>query len=226
MLEQLFSMEPMHVDVIDTKTGTVRPRCQGEDLVELWDRLYANDPVMKSIVVETVVGPSTPHRDYYDDAVPILSGAVSNNSSSIDGDSNDNGNMKIGNGQSSSTTPANPVMPYQQLRAVVGDGGKWKWPEIWKSLDVLPRRGKAYRSPDDPSNLHGQIVNPNPNIVPLNCLVVGGGPVGLRLAIELVLGGHRATLWEKRREVRDKDGNLQVLGFTNRVNREARKTEQ
>jgi len=34
----------------------------------------------------------------------------------------------------------------------------------------------------------GKIGNPIPDIVPLNCLVVGGGPLGLRLAIELQLG--------------------------------------
>jgi len=42
--------------------------------------------------------------------------------------------------------------------------------------------------------------------------------VGLRLAIELVLGGHRVTIFEKRREIRQ-DGKLQAAGFTNRVNR-------
>jgi hypothetical protein len=114
---------------------------------------------------------------------------------------------------------ANPAMPYQQLRALVGDGGKWKWPEIWKQLDLLPRRGLAWRHIDDPSNL-GKIQNPNPDIVPLKCLVVGGGPVGVRLAIELALGGHRVVLWEKRREVIDeKSGLFKSVGFTNRVNR-------
>ena len=66
---------------------------------------------------------------------------------------------------------------------------------------------------------------------------MGGGPVGLRLAIELKLGGHQAgaserknsdvctsdlgsakvTVFEKRREVRDETGQLQQLGFTNRI---------
>ena len=47
---------------------------------------------LTGIIVETVTGPSTPNKDYYDDI------------------------------------NANPAMPYQQLRALVGDGGKWKWP--------------------------------------------------------------------------------------------------
>lgn len=84
---------------------------------------------------------------------------------------------------------------------------------------MLPRRGPAWRHIDDPSNL-GKIENPNPHIVPLQCLVVGGGPVGLRLAIELVLGGHRVTVFERRREKVDPDTGLyESVGFTNRVNR-------
>jgi hypothetical protein len=89
----------------------------------------------------------------------------------------------------------------------------------WYPQDLLPRRGPAWRSIDDPCNL-GKIKNPNPDIVPLKCLVVGGGPVGIRLAIELVLGGHRVTLFEKRREIIDKESGLfEKVGFTNRVNR-------
>lgn len=176
-------MEPIHVEVKDPKTKQPKPHCQGEDIVYIWDKIYGEDKMVQGIVVETVTGPSTPGKDYYDDI------------------------------------NANPVMPYQQLRALVGDGGKWKWPEIWKNLDLLPRRGPAWRHIDDPSNL-GKIENPNPNIVPLNCLVVGGGPVGLRLAIELKLGGHRVTVFEKRREIIDKEtGLFESVGFTNRVNR-------
>jgi hypothetical protein len=84
---------------------------------------------------------------------------------------------------------------------------------------LLPRRGPAWRHIDDPANL-GKIPNPNPDIVPLNCVVIGGGPVGLRMAIELALGGHRTTLFEKRREIIDKESGLfESVGFTNRVNR-------
>lgn len=180
LLQKIFEMEPIHVDVKHPVTKKLRPRCQGEDILKAWEDCY--DATVQSIVINTASGPSTPHKDYCDDL------------------------------------SANPAMPYQQLRALVGDGGKWKWPEIWKNLDLLPRRGLAWRHLDDPSNL-GSIQNPNPNIVPLNCLVVGGGPVGLRLAIELVLGGHRVTVFEKRRELRDEDGNLKAAGFTNRVNR-------
>ena len=91
-------MEPIHVDVKDPKTKQLKPRRQGEDIIYLWDKIYATDPMMKGIVVDTVTGPSTPNVDYVDD--------IKNN----------------------------PVFPYQQLRALVGDGGKWKWPEIWKNL--------------------------------------------------------------------------------------------
>jgi len=180
LLQTIFEMEPVHVDVGDPVTKKLRPRCQGEDILRTWKECY--DSMVQSIVVDTAIGPSTPQKDYCDDP------------------------------------SANPAMPYQQLRALIGDGGKWKWPEIWKNLDLLPRRGPVWRHRDDPSNL-GRIENPNPHIVPLDCLVVGGGPVGLRLAIELVLGGHRVTIFEKRREIRDASGRLQIAGFTNRVNR-------
>ena len=176
-------MEPRHVDVKDPKTKQPLPRQQGEDVIYQWDKIYAQDPKMKGIVIDTVTGPSTPNKDYYDDI------------------------------------NANPAMPYQQLRALVGDGGFWKWPEIWKNLDILPRRGPAWRHIDDPANL-GKIENPNPNIVPLKCLVVGAGPVGMRLAIELALGGHRVIVFEKRREIIDPESGLfEKVGFTNRVNR-------
>ena len=42
----------------------------------------------------------------------------------------------------------------------------------------------------------------------------------MRLAIELALGGHRVTLFERRREIIDKEtGLFEKVGFTNRVNR-------
>jgi hypothetical protein len=183
LLQEMFEMEPIHVDVKDPITKKVKSHTQGEHIVYVWEKIYANDPMMKGIVVDTVTGPSTPGQDYYDDI------------------------------------NANPAMPYQQVRALVGDGGKWKWPEIWKKLDLLPRRGPAWRHIDDPCNL-GKIENPNPHIAPLNCLVVGGGPIGLRLAIELALGGHRVTVFERRREIIDEEtGQFVSVGFTNRVNR-------
>jgi len=57
--------------------------------------------------------------------------------------------------------------------------------------------------------------NKNPYIVSQKVLVVGAGPVGLRLAIELKMGGHDVVLFEKRRE----DMKNAKLGFTNRINR-------
>ena len=101
MMQEMFEMEPIHVDVKDPKTKKPRPHRQGEDIIYLWDKIYATDAMMKGIVVNTVTGPSTPGKDYVDDI------------------------------------NANPAMPYQQLRALVGDGGKWKWPEIWKNLVCL-----------------------------------------------------------------------------------------
>jgi hypothetical protein len=110
----------------------------------------------------------------------------------------------------------NPVFPYEKLYAIVGDGGNWKWPRAWECMDTLQRRGPAYREGD---SLNLGMPNPNPHIAPQRVLVVGGGPVGLRLAIELKLGGHDVTVFEKRREVRGDDNELQTLGFTNRINR-------
>jgi hypothetical protein len=98
LLQDMFDMEPIHVDVLDPKTKKNRPHVQGEDIIYTWDKIYGTDKMMHGIVVDTVTGPSTPGKDYVDDI------------------------------------NANPAMPYQQLRALVGDGGKWKWPEIWKNL--------------------------------------------------------------------------------------------
>eukprot|EP00931_Biecheleriopsis_adriatica_P050713 TRINITY_DN2938_c0_g1_i1.p1 TRINITY_DN2938_c0_g1~~TRINITY_DN2938_c0_g1_i1.p1 ORF type:complete len:793 (-),score=191.70 TRINITY_DN2938_c0_g1_i1:160-2538(-) len=110
----------------------------------------------------------------------------------------------------------NPVFPYEKIYALVGEGGNWKWPRIWRRFEELPRRGSAFRQ-GDPMNFN--LPNSNPHIVSQNVLVVGGGPVGLRLAIELKLGGHHVTVFEKRREVRNVQGQLETLGFTNRINR-------
>jgi len=146
------------------------PQVNGEALLALWDQVY--DEQMKSVVVETVKGPS-------DDE-------------------------------------SNPVFPYEKLQAIVGDGGNWKWPRMWQKFDELERRGTAYR---DGEGLNFQQPNKNPGIVPQRVLVVGSGPVGLRLAIELALGGHKVTIFEKRREKKTEGGDLEALGFTNRVNR-------
>lgn len=110
----------------------------------------------------------------------------------------------------------NPVFPYEKLYAVIGDGGNWKWPRMWQHFDELERRGPAYREGE---KLHFQQPNKNTGIVPQRVLVVGGGPVGLRLSIELLLGGHKVTIFEKRREARSETGELEKLGFTNRINR-------
>ncbi|KAJ8603164.1 hypothetical protein CTAYLR_004601 [Chrysophaeum taylorii] len=110
----------------------------------------------------------------------------------------------------------NPVFPYEKIEAVVGDGGNWKWPRMWQHLDEIERRGDAYRENEA---LNMDQANKNPNIAPLRVVVVGGGPVGLRMAIELAMGGHAVTVLEKRREKRSEEGGLEVLGFTNRINR-------
>mmetsp|Transcript_62803 Transcript_62803/g.141862 ORF Transcript_62803/g.141862 Transcript_62803/m.141862 type:complete len:839 (-) Transcript_62803:161-2677(-) len=146
------------------------PAENGESILALWDQIY--DDQIKSIVVETVNGPSDDEK--------------------------------------------NPVFPYEKLQAIVGDGGNWKWPRMWQRFDELERRGVAYR---DKEVLNFGQPSKNPNIMPQRILVVGGGPVGLRLAIELKLGGHKVTLFEKRREKRSTTGEMEVLGFTNRINR-------
>ena len=68
----------------------------------------------------------------------------------------------------------NPVFPYEKLEAIVGDGHNWKWPRMWQHLDEIERRGAAYREGEE---LHFGQPNKNPNIVPMNVLVCGGGPV-------------------------------------------------
>lgn len=122
--------------------------------------------------------------------------------------------VKCVNGPSSDDE--NPVMPYEKLQAVVGGGGNWKWPRMWQRFDEIERRGEAYREGEA---LNFNQPNKNPDVVAQKVLVVGGGPIGLRSAIELVMAGHLVTLVEKRREIRDEDGSLKQLGFTNRINR-------
>merc|ERR1712209_248401 len=102
------------------------PNQKGDDLIELWDKLYCKD--MKSAVVDTKSG-----------------------------DSNDAENW---------------VFPYQKIRAVVGDGGNWKWPRMWQRLDEIDRRGSAFRAGEV---INFQPKNKNEEIVPQKCLVVGGG---------------------------------------------------
>mmetsp|Transcript_44442 Transcript_44442/g.95835 ORF Transcript_44442/g.95835 Transcript_44442/m.95835 type:complete len:792 (+) Transcript_44442:91-2466(+) len=111
---------------------------------------------------------------------------------------------------------SNPVFPYEKLQAVIRDGGNWKWPRMWQRLDEIERRGTAFREGE---RLNFAMPNKNTGVTPMRCLVVGGGPVGLRLAIELVMAGHKVTVFEKRRELRKDSGDLSQLGFTNRINR-------
>jgi len=111
----------------------------------------------------------------------------------------------------------NPVHPYEKLQGVLRDGvNNWKWPRMWQRFDEVERRGPAYREEEE---LNFKQPNKNPNIISQRVLVVGGGPVGNRMAIELVMGGHQVTLVEKRREIKNEDGTLKQLGFTNRINR-------
>jgi len=115
-----------------------------------------------------------------------------------------------------SSDEENPVMPYEKLQAVVKDGGNWKWPRMWQRFDEIERRGEAFREGEA---CNFKQPNKNPNVTAQKVLVVGGGPIGVRMAIELVMGGHLVTLVEKRRELRNEDGSLKSLGFTNRINR-------
>jgi flavin-dependent dehydrogenase len=115
-----------------------------------------------------------------------------------------------------SNEDSNRVYPYEKLVSIVGDGGNWKWPRMWQRFDELERRGPAYRQGEE---LNFGMPNKNPEIKPLRVLVVGGGPVGMRMSIEMAMAGHFVSQFEKRREVRDADGELTALGFTNRINR-------
>jgi hypothetical protein len=110
----------------------------------------------------------------------------------------------------------NYVYPYEKIQAIVGDGDDWKWPRMWQRFDEIERRGPAYRD-GEPLNFNQP--NKNPDIVSQKVLVVGGGPIGLRVAIELMMGGHQAICVEKRREIKNEDGSFKQLGFTNRINR-------
>jgi len=110
----------------------------------------------------------------------------------------------------------NPVMPYEKLQAVVKDGGNWKWPRMWQRFDEIERRGEAFREGEA---LNFKQPNKNPGMIAQKILVAGGGPIGIRMTVELAIGGHLVTLIEKRREQRDENGNLTALGFTNRINR-------
>jgi len=111
----------------------------------------------------------------------------------------------------------NPVYPYEKLQGVLKDGvNNWKWPRMWQRLDEVERRGPAYREEEE---LNFKQPNKNPNIASQRVLVVGGGPIGSRMAIELSMGGHQVMQVEKRREIHGPDGELKQLGFTNRINR-------
>lgn len=110
----------------------------------------------------------------------------------------------------------NPVFPYEQLEAIVGDGHNWKWPRMWQHMDEIERRGSAYR-PGEKFNF--DMPNKNENIMPMNICIAGGGPVGIRMAIEMKMAGHNVMQLEKRRESRVDSGEIDVLGFTNRINR-------
>jgi len=114
----------------------------------------------------------------------------------------------------------NPVFPYEKIQAIINaikdSDDNWKWPRMWQRFDEIERRGPAYREGE---KTNFGLPNKNPDIVPQRVLVVGGGPVGMRMSIELMMGGHVVTQWEKRREKRSADGHLEALGFTNRINR-------
>ena len=80
-------------------------------------------------------------------------------------------NTVVKTAQGPSDDLSNPVFPYEKLQAIVGDGGHWKWPRIWRRFDELERRGTAFR-PGDAVNF--DLPNSNPNITSQKILVVGG----------------------------------------------------
>lgn len=60
----------------------------------------------------------------------------------------------------------------------------WKARELWKKYDKKAS-AKAYK-------------RDLAKFKPLNVLIIGAGPVGLRLSIECAFLGHRCTIVEKR----------------------------
>ena len=85
-------------------------------------------------------------------------------------------NTVVKTAQGPSDDLSNPVFPYEKLQAIVGDGGHWKWPRIWRRFDELERRGTAFR-PGDAANF--DLPNSNPNITSQKVLVVGGREIHL-----------------------------------------------
>ncbi|CAD7926344.1 unnamed protein product [Amoebophrya sp. A120] len=67
--------------------------------------------------------------------------------------------------------------PYHIIRRAMKGNVNWKVKSIYENLDKLPRRRVDERK---------------------RVVIVGAGPCGLRLAIELVLGGHQVVVLEKR----------------------------
>ena len=68
----------------------------------------------------------------------------------------------------------------------------FKETRLWQKFDEIERRGCRYRAGEE---LNFNMPNKNPNIKPQKICVVGGGPVGLRMAIELQMGGHQVKLF-------------------------------
>lgn len=144
---ELEEIKEKKVELLKEFLAQEPPKCKGDDIVTLWEKLYDAD--MRKATVETITGEST---------------------LGLDSD--------------------NFVFPYQQIRAVVGDGGNWKWPRMWQRLDEIERRGTRYRAGEiinfqhdlrpnlKPETLKKQSPDPerpgnkNPEILPQRCLVV------------------------------------------------------
>lgn len=77
------------------------------------------------------------------------------------------------------------IIPYQRIRQLALG---WRAKELLKVLDAKERKSGM-----DARNFLGK-TEPRP----LRALIIGGGPVGLRLAIELKLSGHQVEVVEKR----------------------------
>lgn len=78
--------------------------------------------------------------------------------------------------------------PYESIRVLLA--GNWKAKRLWEKLDTrCTRADYASRACGETSRLRDQLV-----------VVVGAGPCGLRLAIELTMLGARVTVVERRQE--------------------------
>ncbi|CAD7948899.1 unnamed protein product [Amoebophrya sp. A25] len=80
-------------------------------------------------------------------------------------------------GAATSSPSSKLVFPYHHIRRAMRGCINWRTSNVWENLDKLRRRRVQERK---------------------RVIIIGAGPCGLRLAIELALGGHQPLVFEKR----------------------------